>query len=105
MRLIRALYAHYKVIWQERAFPEDLSPKGWTILRMMLSAPDIINPRLKGSLLDLPHSVTFGKASTGYIAHVPKLPGCVATGRTIKETLLNIKEAIESHHERSYLVR
>jgi hypothetical protein len=97
MRLIRALCAHYKFIRRKRAFPEDLSPKGWTLLRMMLSQPDIIHPRLKGSILDLPRAVSFGKTSTGYIAQVPGSPGCFATGCTIKETLRNIKKAIESH--------
>jgi len=100
-QLIRALYEHCKAIKQERAFPESLSPKCWLILCMMLSQPDIINPKLKGSLLDLPCAVTFGKTSSGYIAYVPKLPGCIATGSTIKETLLNIRKAIKSCCERS----
>ncbi len=83
-QLIRALFEHGKAIKQERAFPENLSPKCWLILCMMLSQPDIINPKLKGSLLHLPYAVTFAKISSGYIAHVPKLPGCVATGSTRK---------------------
>jgi hypothetical protein len=104
MQLIQALYAHYKVIRRKRAFPEDLSPNGWTLLRLMLSQPDIINPKLKGSVLDLPCPVSFDKTSAGYAAAVPELPGCVATGRTIQETLRNIKNAL-SHHASSSACR
>jgi len=94
MQLIRALCAHYKFIRRKQAFPEDLSPNGWILLRMMLSQPDIISPKLKGSVLDLPCPVSFDKTSVGYVAAVPELPGCVATGRTIQETLRNIKNAL-----------
>lgn len=34
-------------------------------------------------------------------AHVPMLPGCVATGTTLNEVKKNIKEAIEFHVEGS----
>jgi len=101
MPLIRALYAHYKVIRKKRAFPEDLSPEGWILLRMILSEPDIINSRLKGSILDLPCAVSFDKTSTGYIAQVPELPRCVVTGPTIKKTLLKIKQMIQRHYHSS----
>jgi predicted RNase H-like HicB family nuclease len=37
------------------------------------------------------------KTSTGFGANVHDLPGCVSTGRTIKETERNIREAIEFH--------
>jgi len=96
MQLIRALLAHYTFLKQERAFPENLSSKAWDLLCMMLRHPDIISPKLKGSVLDLPCSVSFDKTSAGYVAAVPELPGCVATGRTIQETLRNIKNAILS---------
>jgi predicted RNase H-like HicB family nuclease len=32
-------------------------------------------------------------------AYVPDLPGCVSTGKTIEETLKNMREAIEGHLE------
>jgi len=32
-----------------------------------------------------------------YVATVPSLPGCVSQGKTEKEALKNIKEAIELH--------
>lgn len=37
--------------------------------------------------------------STGYSAHVPDLPGCVAAGETRDETLQLMREAIEFHLE------
>ena len=36
---------------------------------------------------------------TGFSAYVPDLPGCVATGKTVKETERRIQEAIEIHGE------
>jgi len=35
----------------------------------------------------------------GYWAQVPVLPGCYSQGKTMDETMRNIKEAIESHLE------
>jgi len=37
----------------------------------------------------------------GYWAEVPALPGCASQGETKKETLANIKEAIELHTGRA----
>jgi predicted RNase H-like HicB family nuclease len=39
--------------------------------------------------------VIFEWAGSNYSAYVPDLPGCISTGKTIAETELNIKEAIE----------
>ena len=36
---------------------------------------------------------------SGYVATVPALPGCVSQGRTRRDTLKNIKEAIEVYIE------
>jgi predicted RNase H-like HicB family nuclease len=33
----------------------------------------------------------------GYFAHSPQLPGCFSNGRTIEETKVNIREAIQQH--------
>ncbi len=38
-------------------------------------------------------------ASTNWSAYAPDLPGCIATGRTIEETLVQLKEAIQFHLE------
>lgn len=42
-------------------------------------------------------TVVFAKTDTGYSAHVPDLPGCIAAGSTIEETQQLIREAIEMH--------
>jgi len=34
-----------------------------------------------------------------YVIEVPSLPGCISQGKTIKEALKNIKEAIELYLE------
>lgn len=39
------------------------------------------------------------KAGANYSAHAPDLPGCVATGKTVEETVSRIKEVIEFHLE------
>jgi predicted RNase H-like HicB family nuclease len=41
--------------------------------------------------------VVVEKGSTGYGAHVPDLPGCVAVGESQREVLKLIREAIELH--------
>ena len=43
--------------------------------------------------------VVIEEGDTGYGAHVPDLPGCVALGETREEALKLIKEAIEFHIE------
>ena len=43
--------------------------------------------------------VVVEKGSTGYGAHVPDLPGCVAAGESRREVLKLIREAIELHIE------
>lgn len=35
----------------------------------------------------------------GYVAECPSLPGCISQGETLKETIANIKEAIELYIE------
>jgi len=41
--------------------------------------------------------VMYEKTKTGYSAHVPDLPGCVAAGRTLDETKKLMQEAVETH--------
>jgi len=38
-------------------------------------------------------------ASTNWSAYAPDLPGCIATGRTVEETLVRLKDAIQFHIE------
>lgn len=45
------------------------------------------------------YTVFFERTATGYSAHVPDLPGCIAAGATLDETRQLIKEAIEFHIE------
>jgi predicted RNase H-like HicB family nuclease len=45
------------------------------------------------------YTVLFEPTGTGYSAHVPDLPGCVAAASTLDETRRLIKEAIEFHLE------
>jgi predicted RNase H-like HicB family nuclease len=41
--------------------------------------------------------VILEKGPTGYGAHVPDLPGCIAVGATEDEAVALIREAIEMH--------
>jgi len=35
----------------------------------------------------------------GYVADVPTLPGCMSQGKTVEETLTNVKEAMALYLE------
>lgn len=43
------------------------------------------------------YAIVIEKAGTNYSAYVPDLPGCVATGSTVPEMEVSIREAIELH--------
>jgi predicted RNase H-like HicB family nuclease len=43
------------------------------------------------------YAVLFAETGTGYSAHVPDLPGCIAAGSTLPETMELIREAIRLH--------
>jgi len=45
------------------------------------------------------YAIVIEKAPSNYSAYVPDLPGCVATGATVEETELLLREAIELHLE------
>lgn len=45
------------------------------------------------------HVIKIEKAGDNWFAHVPALPGCMATGDTIEEVHRNIRTAIPSHLE------
>jgi len=43
------------------------------------------------------YAIRFEKTATGYSAHAPDLPGCVAAGATLEETGELMEEAIQMH--------
>ena len=43
--------------------------------------------------------VVIEKAKNNYAAYAPDLPGCVATGKTVKEVESNMHQAIKMHIE------
>jgi predicted RNase H-like HicB family nuclease len=45
------------------------------------------------------YAVIIERSRKNYSAYSPDLPGCVATGATIKETLSRMKSAIKFHLE------
>jgi predicted RNase H-like HicB family nuclease len=47
----------------------------------------------------LTYNVIVEQAEGNFSAYVPDLPGCVATGDTVEETLQEMKEAIRFHLE------
>lgn len=47
--------------------------------------------------MKIKYAVLFERAENNWAAYVPDLPGCMTTGRTLEETEINIREAIEGH--------
>ncbi len=45
------------------------------------------------------YPVIIEKADNNYSAYSPDLPGCVATGTSVKETIFRMKSAIQFHVE------
>ena len=45
------------------------------------------------------YAIVIEKAETNYSAYVPDLPGCTTTGKTVEETVRNLREAITGHLE------
>jgi predicted RNase H-like HicB family nuclease len=43
--------------------------------------------------------IVIEKTRTGFSAYSPDVDGCVATGKTKEEVLVNMKEALEFHFE------
>lgn len=55
---------------------------------------------MKRSAKTLSYSIFYEQArESGYVAHVPALPGCHTQGETLEETERNVKEAIELYLE------
>ena len=49
--------------------------------------------------MNVKYAVIFEQAKSNWAAYVPDLPGCMTTGRTLEETKINIREAIQGHLE------
>lgn len=47
------------------------------------------------------YAIVIEKARENYSAFVPDLPGCVATGATVKEVERNLRDAIRLHLKRT----
>ena len=45
------------------------------------------------------YAVVIEKAKRNYSAYIPDVPGCVSTGKTVQQTLGNLREALEFHFE------
>ena len=45
------------------------------------------------------YAIVIEKTANNYSAFCPDLPGCVATGKSVEQTIKNMKEAIEFHLE------
>jgi predicted RNase H-like HicB family nuclease len=45
------------------------------------------------------YAIVIEKAEKNYGAYAPDVPGCVATGKTVEETVRGMREAIEFHLE------
>ncbi len=43
------------------------------------------------------YAVVYEKTNTGYSAYVPDLPGCIATGRSLRQTKERMAKAMEMH--------
>jgi len=43
------------------------------------------------------YAIVIEKAPSNFAAYVPDLPGCVATGDTVAETEIQLREAIDLH--------
>ena len=64
---------------------------------IMMIANDASIVFLKTSSVVMRYAVLLQKTDTGYSAHVPDLPGCVAAGATLEETTDLIRGAVRMH--------
>ena len=47
--------------------------------------------------MNVKYAVIFEQGPSNWAAYVPDLPGCTTTGRTLEQTKLSIREAIQGH--------
>ncbi len=45
------------------------------------------------------YAIIIEKATNNYSAYAPDVPGCIATGATVEETVQEMREALASHFE------
>ena len=45
------------------------------------------------------YALVIEKAESNYGAYAPDVPGCIATGDTVAETMANMREALSFHFE------
>lgn len=45
------------------------------------------------------YAVVIEKAPRNYSAYIPDVAGCVATGKTVQQTLQRLREALEFHFD------
>jgi predicted RNase H-like HicB family nuclease len=45
------------------------------------------------------YAIIIERASRNYSAYAPDVPGCIATGKTVAQTLQRMQEALEFHFE------
>ncbi|MDQ2784900.1 MAG: type II toxin-antitoxin system HicB family antitoxin [Chloroflexota bacterium] len=45
------------------------------------------------------YAIIIEKATNNYSAYTPDVPGCIATGATVEETVQQMREALASHFE------
>lgn len=45
------------------------------------------------------YAVVIEKAARNYSAYLPDVPGCIATGKTVQQTMDNLREALAMHFE------
>jgi predicted RNase H-like HicB family nuclease len=43
------------------------------------------------------YAVVIEKSARNYSAYLPDVPGCVATGKTVAQTMSNLQQALEMH--------
>jgi predicted RNase H-like HicB family nuclease len=54
---------------------------------------------MKDKKMQLRYLVVIEKGNDNYSAYAPDVPGCVTTGKTVQETLSNMREALELYFE------
>jgi predicted RNase H-like HicB family nuclease len=47
--------------------------------------------------MDMKYTAIYTKTKTGYSAHIPDLPGCIAAARTLAQTKQYMGEAVALH--------
>jgi predicted RNase H-like HicB family nuclease len=45
------------------------------------------------------YAVVIEKASKNYSAYLPDVPGCISTGKSVAQTLSNLREAMAMHFQ------